>query len=438
VCAGPPGLFSRSGRASAGSEELSMTEPMPVLKTLLSTILSAATGFGVLELYGASAIRRGNVVIPESSQVRAEDLGLRAHTNHVILAPEAAPERPELREAESDAASQSVVLPTWGSPQAMRSVYSLPSTGGAGVIAVVDAYDYPSAQHDLNAFAAQFGLPECTTANGCFRQVYAAGTKPQANCSWAQEEALDIEWAHAMAPNAKIVLVEAASNGSTDLAKAVDVASAIVNPSGHGFGEVSMSWGFTEFSGETALDAHFQREGVVYVASTGDVGGAQNYPAVSPHVVAAGGTSLHFNAQGQLASESAWSDAGGGPSSYEARPAYQAAIVEVVGGRRGTPDVSFDADPNSGAWVYDSTSCGGLAGWLMFGGTSLSSPAIAGIINLAGHFYSSTTLELDNVYSHLGTADFRDITVGQAGTFRATKGWDFATGIGTSIGLVGK
>ncbi len=415
-----------------------MTEPMPMLNALLSACLSITTGFGIPELRGASANEHVNVVIPESSRVRIEDLGVRAHTNHVILAPEAAPKSPETMEEEPEVRAEAASVPMRGTPASMRSIYSLPSTGGAGVIAIVDAYDYPSAQHDLNTFSAQFGLPECTTANGCFRQVYASGTKPAANCGWAQEEALDVEWAHAMAPNAKIVLVEAASNGSNDIIKAVDVAGAIVNPSGHGFGEVSMSWGFSEFSGETGFDAHFKREGVVYVASAGDVGGGRNYPATSPFVVAAGGTSLHFNAQGQLQSESAWSDAGGGPSSYEPRPTYQTAIVEIVEGHRGTPDVSFDADPNSGAWVYDSTSCNGLAGWLMFGGTSLSSPSIAGIINLAGHFYSSGTLELDNLYSHLGTSDFRDITLGQAGTFKATKGWDFATGIGTSVGLVGK
>jgi kumamolisin len=416
----------------------STTQPMPMLKTVLSAFLSITTGFGVPELYAAAAVRRGNVVIPESSQVRPEDLGLRAHTNHLILAPEATPARPELREAESDATAQSVVLPVMGSPKMLRSAYNLPSTGGAGVIAIVDAYDYPTAQQDLNTFSAQFGLPECTTANGCFHQVYASGSKPQANCSWAQEEALDIEWAHAIAPNAKIVLVEAASSGSTDLTNAIDVASGIVNPTGHGFGEVSMSWGFSEFSGETSLDAHFQHEGVVYVASTGDVGGVRDYPAVSPYVVAAGGTSLNFNAQGQLVSESAWSDAGAGPSSYEPRPNYQGTVVEVVESHRGVPDMSFDADPNSGAWVYDSTACNGFTGWLMFGGTSLSAPSIAGIINLAGHFYSSTAVELDNVYSHIGTSDFRDITTGQAGSFKATKGWDFATGVGSSLGVVGK
>ena len=127
-----------------------MTKPIPMVNTLCSTLLSITTGFGIPELYAASAIRRGNVVIPESSQVRAEDLGLRAHTNHVILAPEATPERPDMREAGSDAVAKSVNLPAWGSPKALRSVYNLPSTGGAGVIAIVDAYDYPTAQQDLS------------------------------------------------------------------------------------------------------------------------------------------------------------------------------------------------------------------------------------------------------------------------------------------------
>jgi kumamolisin len=458
-----------------------MTKPMPLLKTLLSAWLSITTGFGVQELRSAEAIKQGDVVIPESSRVRPEDFALRAHTNHLILTPVAArvgeeaerdgaaatsdlhsvlspyateAERDASDEtndmtsrsalgpyetgAEPDAATAKVTLPASGTPAALRSVYGLPSTGGAGVIAIVDAYDYPTAQHDLSTFSAQFGLPQCTTANGCFHQVYASGVKPQANCGWAQEEALDIEWAHAIAPNAKIVLVEAASNMSNDLLKAVDVASAIVNSNGYGFGEVSMSWGFSEFSSEAGLDSHFNRSRVVYVAAAGDVGGRRNYPAVSPYVVAAGGTSLRFDAQGKLLSESAWGSGGGGPSLYEARPAYQTPLVGVVGGHRGTPDVSFDADPNSGAWVYDSTSCGGLSGWLMFGGTSLSSPSIAGIINLAGHFYSSSTLELDVIYSHLGTTSFRDITLGQAGVFKAAKGWDFTTGIGSSVGVVGK
>jgi len=128
----------------------------------------------------------------------------------------------------------------------------------------------------------------------------------------------------------------------------------------------------------------------------------------------------------------------GGPSKYEPRPTYQGAIVTIVGSKRGTPDFSFDADPNSGVSVYDSTACQGSSGWMVFGGTSVSSPSLAGIVNLASHFYSSTSLELDTIYSNLGTANFRDITSGSAGTYTAKPGWDFVTGVGSNQGLVGK
>src|SRR5207245_4584002 len=162
------------------------------------------------------------------------------------------------------------------------------SSGGSGVIAIVDAFDYPTAENDLNVFSTQFGLPPCTTANGCFTKVYANGVKPRANCGWAQEAALDIEWAHAMAPNAKIVLVEAASNSFADLYQAVDIASGIVNAQ-----EVSMSWGGSETSGEAGNDSHFTQGGIVYFAASGDTGGQTIYPGVSPNVVSAGGTRIH-------------------------------------------------------------------------------------------------------------------------------------------------
>jgi kumamolisin len=381
------------------------------------------------EQAGAQMLRKGNVLIPESSQRRAADYGRRAHTNHVILAPDAVGTLP------STAGS---ALPWGENPASIRAVYNLPSTGGAGVIALVDAYDDPHAEQDLAVFSHMFGLPACAAATGCFRKVYARGIAPAVNCGWAQETSLDIEWAHAMAPNAKIVLVEAASNSSTDLMQAVSVASSIVSPSGTGFGEVSMSWGMEEWPGEVSLDGYFQQRGVVYVASSGDVGGQRQYPAVSHEVVAAGGTTIHRNASGAFTGETAWSGSGGGPSSYEARPAYQSSIVTKVGSRRGTPDISFDADPNSGVAVYDSTPCQSLSGWLVFGGTSVSAPSIAGVFNLAGHFYASTNIEQSTVYSNLGTANFRDITVGTAGAYSAGPGWDFVTGVGTVKGVAGK
>ncbi|HUI40803.1 MAG TPA: S53 family peptidase [Terriglobia bacterium] len=412
-----------------------MNRPFPAVKMILSACLSIATGFGAPEL--PHAVRVRGLMVPESSVVRPQDVGLRAHTNHVVVAPDVPTPEGETPEGATPNAA-GTALPPGESPSALRAIYQLPATGGAGMIALVDAYDDPTAEHDLGTFSSKFGLPACTTANRCFSKVYAAGPKPAANCGWAQEADLDIEWAHALAPNAKIVLVEAASNNSNDLGRAVDVAGSIVNPSGRGSGEVSMSWGFGEFSGETSFDAHLKHAGVVYVASSGDVGGMRTYPATSPYAVAAGGTSLHFNTARQFTSETAWSSSGGGPSLFEPRPSYQTAIVTVVGGKRGTPDLAFDSDPNSGVSVYDSTPCQNLSGWLIFGGTSVAAPSIAAIINLAGNFHSSSSLELGVIYSYRGTTHYRDITSGRAGNYSATKGWDFTTGVGSSLGIVGK
>jgi len=376
--------------------------------------------------------RVGDLLIPDTSLERPQDVGrgLRAHTNHLILA------TPVSEPAEPEANKGSTV--SYETPASIHSAYNLPSTGGGAVIAVVTAYDYPTAENDLAVFSSNYHLPACTSASGCFRKVYASGKKPAANGGWAQEAALDIEWAHTMAPNARIVLVEAASNSSTDLLPAVDAASGLVSPRAAGFGQVSMSWGFSEFSGETRWDTHFQMRGVAYFASSGDVGGQRTYPCTSPYVVCVGGTSIHRDGSGKFVSETAWSGSGGGSSPYEARPTFQNTIVSIVGTHRGVPDLSFDADPHSGVIVYDSTAYGGLSGWLIFGGTSVSAPSVAGVVNLAGHFYNSSGIELSTMYSNSGTRNFRDITSGTAGANAAKKGWDFVTGVGSSLGVVGK
>ncbi len=364
------------------------------------------------------------VHIPDSSIERPGDRGVNAHTNHLIHV------RPEAGSG-----------PSGETPATIRAVYGLLSSGGSGVIAIVDAFDYPTAEADLGVFSTQFGLPDCTTANGCFRKIFASGKKPRANCGWAQEAALDIEWAHAMAPGAKIVLVEAASNRFSDMFAAVDVASNIV--ANGGGGEVSMSWGGSEFSTEASNDGHFTKSGIVYFASSGDTGGVTIYPGVSPFVVSAGGTRINRNSDGTFRSETGWSGSGGGQSKYEARPGYQDVIAGIVGNQRGVPDFSFDADPASGVSVYDSTSCQGLSGWLVFGGTSVSSPSLAGIVNLAGGATSSND-ELTTIYGAVGNGgitisnNFRDILTGTAGSFSAKTGWDFVTGVGSNIGLNGK
>ena len=196
---------------------------------------------------------------------------------------------------------------------------SLP-TGGSGVIVIVDAYDYPSAAADLATFSTDFGLPQAN-----FTVQYASGRKPSNGCrsGWQGEEALDIEWAHAMAPNAQIVLMEASSATNTALYQAVTAANSYIASHG-GKGEVSMSWGGSETSGETSSDHYFTQSGVVYFASSGDSPGVI-YPSSSPYVVSAGGTQVN-RSSGNYTNQTAWSDGGGGASKYEARPSFQNAI----------------------------------------------------------------------------------------------------------------
>jgi len=241
-----------------------------------------------------------------------------------------------------------------------------------------------------------------------------------------------------MAPNAKIVLVEAASNSFANLFAAVDVATSQVLAGG-GRGEVSMSWGGSESSGEASNDSHFQNNGVVYFASSGDTGGANIYPSVSPFVVSAGGTSVNRGSSGNFVSETGWSGSGGGPSQYEPKPTYQSGIAGTDATHRSAPDFSFDADPNTGVSVYDSTSCQGLSGWLVFGGTSVASPSLAGVVNLSGSFFVNSTAELSTIYgNYTNTNDFRDILTGTAGSFSCKAGYDFVTGVGSDQGTNGK
>jgi kumamolisin len=399
-------------------------------------LIALALIFGAQSaLAQGQGLHKGWVMVPDSSREHPEDVGKAAHTNHVIF----------LRGGVT-------YTSPWGeTPATIRDVYGLPAIGGSGVIAIVDAYDYPTAAADFDVFSNQFHLPlssdnVCNGAKPCFQRVYAAGRKPKANCGWAQEAAIDIQWAHAMAPYAQIVLVEAASNSFADLFKAVDVAGNIVMnggvKGGIGSGQVSMSWGGSEFSSEATYDKRLAANGVVYFAASGDAGGKTIYPGVSPNVVCAGGTTINRDASGNFVSETGWSGSGGGSSKYEGRPAYQDVISTIVGSKRGTPDFSFDANPNSGVSVYDSTPCQGVSGWLVFGGTSVSSPSLAGIVNLAGHTYANTALELGTIYADYASptysTDFRDILAGTAGTYSAKQGWDFVTGVGSNQGLSGK
>ena len=233
-------------------------------------------------------------------------------------------------------ASLSAPPTTAFTPSQIRHAYGfdLVTNQGAGqTIALVDAYDDANAANDLAVFSKQFNLPACTAASGCFRQLYSSGRKPAANANWAVEISLDIEWAHAIAPQAKILLVEAPSNNLSDLLSGVDFAVR------NGASVVSMSWTSAELSSERNLDNHFVSTGVTFLAASGDSGAGVNYPAASPDVIAVGGTSLTLDKSGNYSSESAWSGSGGGLSKYEYEPVPQAQfpIANDIHGTRGVP-----------------------------------------------------------------------------------------------------
>ena len=318
---------------------------------IVAAVVIAATFPGLLAAqsrgeHGFPAEKDRLVQVPDSTNESPRDVGIRPHTNHLILVRPDRAQQPKSQIPVGETpgslacvyqisgASLSIGCPITGNLASGNNGLPNPS-GGLETIAIVDAYDYPTAYNDLTVFSKQFGLPvlpQCSAAHttGCFEQVYAAGTKPATNGSWALEAALDIEWAHAMAPGARIVLVEAASDSFSDLFHAVSVASSVVTQGG-GSGEVSMSWGGSEFSGESAYDLNFQTLGVVYFAAAGDAGGLTLYPSVSPYVVSAGGTTVNRNPSGDFVSETAWSSGGGGPSAYEPVPSYQAPVVNLVG-----------------------------------------------------------------------------------------------------------
>jgi subtilase family serine protease len=399
--------------------------------------IALSLGLG-MQAFAQAAEHKGMIVVPSSSVERAGDLGKRAHTNIRMFVPAGG-----FRSPRPFAGGPPYSGYFYETPASIGCIYKLTKsvtgcnpntvtanpTGGSKAIAIVDAYDDPNAASDLANFSTQFGLPAAT-----FQVVYASGTKPPGDSGWELEESLDIEWAHAMAPSAKIYLVEAASNSFSDLLTAVQVASTDVAVAGGG--EVSMSWGGGEFSGETGYDSYFTTSGIVYFASTGD-GPGTIYPSVSPDVVAVGGTTLRTNpSTGAFKSEAAWVDGGGGLSFYESRPSYQSVISSIVGSARGVPDVGADADPNTGVWVYDS----GNGGWSVVGGTSVASPTMAGIVNRAGSFAASSNSELTTIYNNMAT-DFKDTTTGFCGPYMgysSAKGWDFCTGVGSPKGYAGK
>jgi subtilase family serine protease len=321
-------------------------------------------------------------------------------------------------------------------PSDLHSAYSLPWTPiGTQTIAIVDAYDDPEAEADMNVYRATFGLPPCTTANGCFKKVNQNGNPsplPRANQGWALEISLDLQVASAICPTCNIVLVEAKTNSFANLMTAVDTAARLAKI-------VSNSYGAGEFSAETSstYDGHFNVPGVVFTVSSGDAGYGVEYPAASRYVTAVGGTRLILDGSGNRVSETAWGGAGSGCSAYEAKPSWQPDTGPDTGCvRRTVADVSAVADPNTGVAVYDTHGYQGLRGWFVVGGTSASAPLIAGVYALAGN----ASFTLYGSYPYTNSASLFDITSGSNGSCggsylcTAVSGFDGPTGLGVPNG----
>jgi len=438
---------------------------------------------------GIRTPQAGHIYVPESSKEKPGDAGVRAHTNVVLFSLDGV--RPLVLKAPSDAQSVTgdSTVEVAETPASLGCVYvnspsysgcapnsaagtGGPSAAGYGAIALVDAFDNPDASSDLSTFDSYWGL----AAPPHFIKVLATNSglgcgTPVANAGWSLESSLDIEWGHVFAPKATIILVEASDNSDTCLFWAEQVAFNYLIAHYQYAGQVSNSWAGGEFSGQTADDPYFASwnyttgKQVTAFASAGDDGCAANYPSTNPWVVSAGGTSILRNSSGHaFSSEACWSGSGGGTSSVETYATawtgggntgpwanYQYPIFGE--GNRAVPDMSFDADPASGVYVYSQY---GGGGWVVVGGTSVSSPSLASIVNRSNNKlgswsdtpvtgYDYFTNEEDNlIYSSLPAhsdypRNFYDVKTGSNGcTNSATTSWDFCTGVGSPRGTIGK
>jgi subtilase family serine protease len=360
--------------------------------------------------------------------------------------------------AGSVSAASLVPLPSIGNvanntPQDIRNRYGLQkpssSVGPAGVIVIVDVNHYPTAEADLAKFSSQYGLPPCSVKSGCLQIIEVdpartlTDTDPRnPDCGWAVESAIDLQWAHAIAPLAKLVLVEAASHGATDLFLAVDKATSIAENAGGGI--VSLSWSFDEFDGEGQYDSHFTgHNNVLYFAASGDQGGLVEYPSASRSVISVGGTQLIRDADNTIQTEVGWSSSGGGPSRFESKPVFQNSPLENVTATEGrvTPDIAGPAGLDyalaNGSPIFAGTVCSPYsAGWFAAGGTSLATPILAAATSLSFPKGAKPSDVLANIYAQRKNINaVKDITAGQAGANLAAVGFDPVTGVGVPKGL---
>jgi subtilase family serine protease len=333
--------------------------------------------------------------------------------------------------------ASNALLPSAYTPADFHGAYVLPDTASsAQTVGIVDAYNDPDIASDLATYDTQFGLPNLTSGapgcapGGCFEVVNESGggSLPASNSGWALEISLDVETVHEICQNCNIVLVEAGSASLADLGAAENEAAKL------GADVITNSWGAAEYSTETSdSSSYFNHPGVAITASAGDSGYGVEFPAASPYVTAVGGTTLDLSGAG-WAGETAWSGTGSGCSRYEPKPAWQTDTGCVM---RTVSDVAADADPNTGAAVYDSMAYSGESGWFQVGGTSLSAQLIGGIYALAG---AASGVDYGSTPYH-DPSTLHDVTSGSNGRCRpssylcvAGMGYDGPTGLGTPDG----
>jgi len=390
------------------------------ISRIASSALATTVAAGTLALAGPASAATGTI----SQQVCPAKAGS-AHCTAIHGTP-----------VSTSGVTPLAATPSGLSPSDLLSAYGLAaaaaSNGSSQTIAIVDAYNDPTAEADLAVYRSYFGLSACTTANGCFSKVNQTGgtSYPATDGGWAEEISLDLDMASAICPNCKILLVEATSSTFANLGTAVNYAAAHATV-------VSNSYGGSD-ARDSTYGSYYNHPGVAITVSAGDSGYGVEYPASSHYVTAVGGTTL-TKASGTTRgwTETAWSGAGSGCSAYNT--ALTSAPSTLTGcTRRAVADVSADANPSTGVSVYDSTAYQGYVGWLTFGGTSVAAPIIAGVFALAGNAAS-----IDNNYPYTHSSSFNDVTSGSNGSCSTTKwctagtGWDGPTGLGTPSGIGG-
>lgn len=337
---------------------------------------------------------------------------------------------------------QTATLPYGYGPQQFLGAYNVTSLSAHPILAIVDAYDDPNIKANLDTYNSTYGLPYFPNCSGsitnsstaCFQKVNQNGAKnyPRTNAGWALEISLDVEVAHAVCPSCRLLLVEASSNSFSNLMAAVDRARVM------GATAISNSYGANEFNGETTYDSHFNHPGIAYTFSSGDSGYGTEYPAASRYVTAVGGTTLNVldNGDGTFSysDETVWNGTGSGCSLYETKQPWQ---IDSGCNKRMVVDVSADADPSTGAAVYDTVPYYGQIGWYQVGGTSLASPIIAAMYALKGvpANTAANSLPYNNLFS------LNDVLSGSNGSCtisyfcNAGSGYDGPTGLGSPNGI---